>query len=103
MKNKLANENKIIHDRVFSTDMSFTDFKERKIPEDSLKNTTSRFFKFSKHNSQDDINDDKKYSITKMNFNLDHKKKGKSFYSEKPRLDDIMAEYRRMNRTSRIG
>ena len=91
MKSKLANENKIIYDRVFSSDISFTD-KERRIVEDPSKETaTSRFFKFSKQNSQEEMNDDKKYSITKMNFNLDHKKKGKSFYSEKPRLDDVMA------------
>ena len=54
MKSKLANENKTIYDRVFSGDISFNDFKDKKIPEDALKNATeSKFFKFSKHDSQD--------------------------------------------------
>ena len=47
-------------------------------------------------------NHNKKFSVTKANFRFDHKRRSSNYHSEKPRLDDILAEYRKMDKTSRL-
>lgn len=41
--------------------------------------------------------------LTKVNFKFDHHKRPNSLFSEKPKLDDIMAEYRKLDKTARMN
>ena len=68
---------------------------------DGFKTTTG----FNFHKDQKDEEERKKsknMGITKVNFKFDHKKRPSSLFSKKPKLDDIMAEYRKMDKTARI-